>query len=155
MFDLEKTKLEVDSRYQLCHAYANGTNASRSPVAKHLQNIMEDALASGYRVWKGTNGCSSNPLMLAKFILNEKGDKLYQIALDLWDLALEFPQHSYGITLTPSSQFYLGERRGPASRTVNVECFTCESDSLQAIENFYQDFYVRMNCVPYELKEEQ
>lgn len=138
------------TRYDLCQSYAYGKNASRSPVPEYLQAIIKDALASGYRVWKGTNGCASNPLMLAKSFKNERGDNLYQIVLDLWDLALEFPQHTHGISLSPSAQFYFGERHGPSERAVNVQAFTCQSDSLAAIETFFQTFYVRMEAVPYE-----
>ena len=151
-FDIEKEKKEIAARYELCQSYIDGTHKTHSPVSPVLRAIMKDALAQGYKVWRGTRHVRSNPFMLAKMVRNEQDDKLYQIVIDFWDLAIEHPQHNHGVSLAPSSQFYVGDRR--EGRTVDVDCFTTSNDILANIEDFYAYFYVKMGCVPYEKSED-
>ena len=154
--NVEKEKQEVAKRYELCQSYVDGTHTTKSKVSPVLRGIMKDALERGYKAWRGTrHDARSNPFMLAKMIRNEEGDKLYQVVIDFWDLAIEFPQHEHGVSLTPSSQFYIGERHGADSRTVDVGCFTTGTDTLAKIEDFYAEFYAKMNCVPYEKSEDR
>lgn len=152
--NIEKEKKEVAARYELCQSYIDGKHQTHNEVPVVLLGIMKDALAQGYKVWRGTKHVRSNPFMLAKMVRNEAGDKLYQVVIDFWDLAIEHPQHSHGVSLAPSAQFYIGERHGENSRTVNVDCFTTNNDSLQKIEDFFGDVYEKMNCVPYEKSED-
>jgi hypothetical protein len=151
-FDHEKAQREVQARYDLCHSYIEGVHLTKSEVKPHLRAIMKDALDRGYRVWSGSRHVASNPFMLAKSMRNERGDKLYQIVIDFWDLAIEYRAHTPGVSLSPSSQFYIGDRR--LGRTVDVDCFTTNDDTLNSIEEFYADFYYKMGCVPYETLEE-
>lgn len=150
--NVEKEKQEVAKRYELCQSYVDGTHATKSKVSPVLSGIMKDALAQGYKVWRGTKHVRSNPFMLAKMVRNEKGDKLYQVVIDFWDLAIEYPQHTHGVSLAPSAQFYIEDRR--EGRTTDVTCFTKHDDSLDQIEEFYADYYMYMGCVPYEKSED-
>lgn len=151
--NVEKEKQEVAKRYELCQSYIEGAHLTKSKVSPALRGIIKDALEHGYKAWRGTRHTASNPLMLAKMFRNERGDKLYQVVIDLWDLAIEHREHAFSISLSPSSQFYIGDRR--SGRTVDVGCFTTDDDTLGSIEAFYADFYAKMNCVPYEKSEDR
>lgn len=151
--DIEAENLKVQARYDLCRLYMENRAPSGSAVSSVVCGIIRDALSSGYKVWRGTGWREANPVMLAKVMRSGEGDKLYQIVLELWDLKLEISGHDHGVTLSPSCQFYIGERRGNG-RTVDVKCFTTEADSLAAIEGFYASFYGLMGCVPYEKADE-
>lgn len=133
-------------------SYIDGDNEYGTPVQPYLRQILIDARDSGYKLWEDGDSSLSNPLNLQKCFRNEKGHRLYFIDIRLWDLAREFPQHEkrWGITLSPSVQFYRGVRHSPSERPVNVSVFTVEGEKLSDIEKFFSDFYERMECVPYE-----
>lgn len=154
MIDIAREKRIVEQRIDLCRSYAAGCPPSQSLVPDYIRCIIGDALTAGYRVWRGSGYCESNPFLLAKFIESPGRDRLYQVAIDVWDLGIEFSDHRI-VNAYAHNQFSLDRRRGPGSKTVDVKMHVDEGNSLADIEKFFAEFYSRMGAVPYETADER
>lgn len=156
--DFEKEKKDQEAIGSLLYTYAEGKPESGAAVRPYIQQIIKDALSSGYGVYRERLEKSvSNPLFLQKCIRGAPGVKLYFINIGLWDLRREFgsrlraiDHQGPGVDLTPNAQFYVGERRGSNARTVDISCHLTNDDTLRNIEVFFTSFYSQMGCVPYE-----
>lgn len=149
---IEKERADVEARYQLLQSYIDGSHKTGTKVKPHVRAILADARDAGYKAWRGSRLAKSNAFMLAKMVRAENGDKLYQVAIDFWDLKLEFPDFHHEVSITPWSQFHMIERHGPRARSVTVECFAAEVDTLHDLEAFFSSFYEKMGCIPYEVE---
>lgn len=141
---------------------ADDRTAHGTRVQPHVSQILRDAIDRGYRLWPShevrNKPNTSHPFMLAKMFRNERGDKLYQICLDVWDFDLEFDGRLQGdqwLNISPTGHFNLPPRRGPGARSVNLKPFLADHhDTLDQIERLFADFYERMGCVPSETTED-
>ncbi len=125
--------------------------ASGAHVQAYVKNILSDALAAGYNLYRQSDvGHKSNPLFLHKDIRNDNGDILFWIHIEVWDYCLEFPDNRHRqphnhVRLSPKVQF-----RSAMERTVDVTAFVNPEDTLETIEAFFMHFYRNMWCEPNE-----
>lgn len=145
------------SRVALMDSYINGQGPTNTTLEEHVRSILRDARDNGYGCWRGFHNqgsCASQPFSLQKRIDNERGDRLYFISMDFWDLGLEFRGRYNGcVSIQPHCQFYFNPRRGGAA--IDVKMHLCQTDTLESVEAFYRKFYETMDCTPYETLEER
>lgn len=154
MKQIEAEKEARVKRLALMDSYINGQPSTDTHLPEYIRAILRDAKEAGYSCWRGFHHNPCNPFSLQKRIENERGDRLYFINLDLWDLGLEFPDRYNGhVNIAPSGQFYLPPRRDGTA--IDLSMHLCNTDTLDSIEAFYKKFYETMGCVPYETAEER
>ena len=129
-------------------------NPSHPRLGDVEHKILCDMKDRGYSPW--IDEMTNAEFMLARYFRSEDKTKLFYLTVYVYDIGKQYPHHTGGVSLSPKSQFHLGDavRRGPLERTVNVGCHTAEEDSLDQIEAFFLKFYNDMGCVPYETPDE-
>jgi len=75
-----------------------------------------------------------------KRICNEEKYTLYIIKVGMWDF--HRIDTTAGISYECYANFYRGNQEFTATYTVN------DSDTVQMIESFFQEIFVKLNCVP-------
>jgi len=135
----KREREEAEDRFRL---YRNG-EVPGPGVPDQVRQLLRDAYEAGYKPWIDSRSKPSNPFFLQRCVRDQEGQKLYFINIEVWDIHQEFPQHRWGASFTPKVQFYL-----PGRQAVDVKLHAGEH-TLATVEEFFQDFYVKMNCEPY------